>query len=65
MKKHRYFDSSGNEVDERIALDRNVLRSGFSMRIPAQFRDTAMSRHPLITDGRTGNPLALHKPGVL
>ena len=64
MKKHRYFDSTGQEVDPATALDRGVLRDGFSLRVPTTLRDSARSQDakPLITDG-TDNPLGLNRPG--
>jgi hypothetical protein len=61
MSKARYFDSGGREITEHDALDSNgVLRSGFSLRVPTMMRDSV---RPLITDGRTDDPMALHRPG--
>jgi hypothetical protein len=65
MTRHqmtKYFDSGGSEIDAARALDHNgALRNGFSMRIPTTLRDSAAK--PLITDGRTNDPTALHRPG--
>ena len=52
MKKIRYFDSRGNEVDEHIACDRNVLRSGFSARTPMTMKDAMRFR-----DAGTGSTI--------
>jgi hypothetical protein len=63
MNRARYFDSTGNEIDERIAFDnRGILRNGFTMRVPLTVRDSITARHARITDG-TDNPFALNKPG--
>ena len=67
MRKARYFDSGGREIAEHDALDSSeVLRSGFSLRVPTMLRDAALSgtrqANNRITDG-TDNSLGLHKPG--
>ena len=62
----KYFDHQGNETDATHALDRDgtTLRSGFSVRIPTQFRDAAAAKpKPLITDGNGNSGPALRKPG--
>ena len=63
-KHHRYFDSSGREVDERAATRNGILRDSYTMRIPTMFRDAAMSdsRGPRFVDG-SGNPLDLGAGG--
>lgn len=65
MNKHLYFDSQGHEVDEGSALHNGMLRDGYRQRV--MLRDSASNggqrRQPLITDGRTGGPMNLHKPG--
>jgi hypothetical protein len=47
--------------------EQNVLRDGKSVRVSMQARDAAMLRHvnsrPRITDGRSNDPMALHRPG--
>jgi len=51
--KQNYFDATtGREVDESIALDHGVLRSGFSIRTAMTARDAA-TRHaePQFSDG--------------
>jgi hypothetical protein len=77
MKRSRYFDSRGREVDAQDATDaRGVLRSGFSLRVPMSARDSASRKHFadgrafwdanrdgfLVTDGRN-NPLNGCRPG--
>jgi hypothetical protein len=60
MNKTRYFDSSGSEITERHALDRHgILKDGCTMRVSMQMRDAATK----ITDGRSDDPMALHRPG--
>jgi hypothetical protein len=64
MNRSRYFDSSGNEIDAALALDgHGALRNGCSMRVPTTMRDAARQALPLITDGRSDDPMALHRPG--
>jgi hypothetical protein len=66
MSKAKYFDHHGLEIDEHRAIDcQGVLRDGFSMRIRMQVRDSANSlgTEPLITNGRSLDPLGLHRPG--
>jgi hypothetical protein len=64
MSKTRYFDSSGSEIDAAHALDcHGALRNGCSMRVPTTMRDAARQALPRITDGRTDDPMALHRPG--
>jgi hypothetical protein len=64
-QRARYFDSGGREINEHEALDSSgVLRSGFSLRVPTMMRDAALSgTRNRITDGRSEDPMALHRPG--
>jgi hypothetical protein len=44
--------------------ERGILKDGRSVRVSLTMRDSAMSRQAnRITDGRTSDPLALHRPG--
>ena len=68
MTKHKYFDSTGTEIDESSALRDGVLRDGCTMRTSMTLRDAAMARQQQastnkITDGRTNDPTALNRPG--
>jgi hypothetical protein len=61
--KTKYFDSSGNEIDESAALNRHgILRDGCTIRVSMQMRDSNTARRARITDG-TNNPFALNRPG--
>jgi hypothetical protein len=73
MKHRSYFDATGREVTADDALDRHgSLRDTFSMRIPTIFRDSKVTgagskadkaNSNRITDGRTDDATALHRPG--
>jgi hypothetical protein len=62
MNRAKYLDSTGSEVSASQALDHDgVLRNSYRMVVPTMFRDS--TRGARITDGRTSDPLALHRPG--
>jgi hypothetical protein len=48
--RHRYFDSQGNEVSAAEATRAGVLKSGYAIRVPTQFRDAAPRQR--FTDAR-------------
>jgi hypothetical protein len=63
----KYFDSTGNEIEESVALNRHgILKDGCTIHVSMQMRDAALSDHafrrPRVTDG-TDNPFALNRPG--
>jgi len=64
-QRARYFDSSGRQIAEHDALDRNgILRSGFAIRVPMQMRDASrQDAKPVVVDGHGNGGLALRRPG--
>ena len=59
----KYFDSGGREIEADAAYDRHgTLRNGCTVRVPSTLRDSQQAK-PQITDGRTDDPMALHRPG--
>jgi hypothetical protein len=65
-RRAKYFDSRGRETPEHDALDRGILRNGFTLRVSTMMRDAALPgtrQDNRITDGRTTDPMALHRPG--
>ena len=72
MKRARFFDRHGTEIDEHDAYDRSgVLKDGCRMSVPMWLADAARSEHdterrpakPVITEGTTDDPLILNRPG--
>jgi hypothetical protein len=66
MKRHRYFDKHGNEIDAATALDADgILRDGCSHRVPMSARDSASNTRLRITDatGQHGENGSANRPG--